>query len=194
MKQPLATFYPLLLAVVLVGTTSHASTADDKSPAVPAAASQATAEAAKPKFTTRSVRGKVVFQAEAMKRLYGVQTDADAAEQAVALESSDGKLVPIVKDFRGRGFLLDPRLRGIDMELLVRQYEGSPLVQVVRVYTIKKGRKYDLDYWCDICAIPMYELKACECCQGPTRIREQLVEPDASPAEPGSVKTGSTKR
>jgi hypothetical protein len=183
MKQPLATLFSLLLAVVLVGSASHASSADDKPSTVPAVAKQSTAETAKPKFTTRSLRGKVVFLAAAMKRLYGVQTDADAAEQAVALEASDAKLYPIVKDFRGRGFLLDPRLRGIEVELLVRQYDGSPLVQVVRVYTIKKGRKYELDYWCDICAIPMYELKACECCQGPTRIREQLVEPDASPAE-----------
>jgi hypothetical protein len=137
----------------------------------------------KSKFTTRSLRGKVVFMAEAMQRRYGVQTDADAGEQIVALEAQDGRLYPIVKDFRGRGFLLDSRLRNIDMDLLVRQYEGSPMVQVVRVYTLKDGRKYELDYWCDICAIPMYELKACECCQGPTRIREQLVEPTTAPAK-----------
>ncbi len=174
---------PLILpvALLLAGAAPRGSAGDDK----PASNSRQSdsSSTAKPKFTTQSLRGKVVFLAEAMQRRYGVQTDADAAEKVVALEAQDGKLYPIVKDFRGRGFLLDSRLRNIDMELLVRQYEGSPMIQVVRVYTLKEGRKYELDYWCDICAIPMYELKACECCQGPTRIREQLVLPTASPSK-----------
>ena len=50
------------------------------------------------------------------------------------------------------------------------------MVQVVRVYVLKPDGKYELDYWCDICSIAMYELKPCECCQGPTRLRERLVE------------------
>jgi hypothetical protein len=186
MKQPLAIQFSLLLALVSVVGATRATAADDTRPS--AAATPSAANVEKPKFTTRPLRGKVVFLAEAMKRLYGVQTDADAAEQSVALETPDAKLYPIVKDFRGRGFLLDPRLRGIDMELLVRQYEGSPMVQVIRVYTIKKGRKYELDYWCDVCAIPMYELKACECCQGPTRIRERLVEAEATSTDQGATK------
>ena len=33
-------------------------------------------------------------------------------------------------------------------------------------------RQY-FDYWCDICSIPMYEIKRCECCQGPIRMRFQ---------------------
>jgi hypothetical protein len=133
-------------------------------------------EAAPSKYVTESLRGRVVWLAEAMKRRHGVETDADACEWLVALETPQGKLYPIVKDFRGRGFRLDPRLRGVDMELLVRRYEGSPLIQVIRVCTFKAGKKYELDYWCDVCAIPMYELKECECCQGPIRIRERLVE------------------
>jgi len=58
-----------------------------------------------------------------------------------------------------------------DWELLVRQFPGSPAVQVVRAYVWRDGKKYECDYWCDICAIPMYELKECECCQGPIRFR-----------------------
>jgi hypothetical protein len=129
----------------------------------------------------------VVFVGDALQRLFDVRVDADAAESSVVLETADGKLHPIVKDVRGRGFWMDERLRGVEMELMVRRYEGSPFVQVMRVCTIKNGRKYELDYWCDICAIVMYELKECECCQGPTRLRERLVEGEGkAPVTPKS--------
>jgi hypothetical protein len=81
-----------------------------------------------------------------------------------------------LKDARGRGFHLDPRLLKFDYELEVRRFPGSPVVQVIRVCTLHDGKKYEFDYWCDICAIPMYELKECECCQGPIRFRERLVD------------------
>jgi hypothetical protein len=129
-----------------------------------------------PAYTTESLRGRVVWTADALRRRFGIETDPDAAKASVSLETPDGRLHPIVKDARGRGFFKDPRIRGIDVELFVRRYEGAPHIQVIRVYTLRDGRKYQFDYWCDICAIPMYELKECECCQGPIRIRERLVE------------------
>lgn len=127
-------------------------------------------------FVTESLRGRVVWMADALKERFDVTTDDDAAHALVALDDADGQLHPIVKDQRGRCFHTDERLRDIDVELLVRRYHGSPMLQVVRVYTIKSDKKYELDYWCDICSIPMYELKPCECCQGPTRLRERLVQ------------------
>jgi len=127
--------------------------------------------------TTESLRGKVVWQAEALKRRYGIETDRDAEHDVAALEATDGDIYPLVRDARGRGFWLDPRLRDRELELYVRKYRGSPAVQIIRVYTLRPEGKYELDYWCDICAIPMYELKACECCQGATRLRERKVAP-----------------
>jgi hypothetical protein len=141
-----------------------------------ALANSVVAEEQSARHSTQSLRGKVVWTTEALKRLHGIEADADAAHRSVSLETADGQLYPIVKDARGRGFLLDERLRNREMELFVRRYDGSPFVQVIRVYTLKEGQKYELDYWCDICAIAMYELKVCECCQGPIRIRERLVE------------------
>ena len=135
----------------------------------------------KPGHENLSLRGRVVFLADALKRRYGIETDADAARQQVALETDDGELYPLVKDARGRGFLLDERLRDIDMELLVRRHVGSPVVQVIRVYTVKEDGRYELDYWCDVCAIPMYELKQCECCQGPIRLRERRAADGGEP-------------
>lgn len=130
----------------------------------------------KPKFSTEPLRGRAVWMDDALKTRFGIDSDADARHTLVALLTPEGRLHPIVKDFRGRAFHVDPRLHDIDLEVLVRRYEGSPMVQVVRIYTLKEEGKYEFDYWCDICAISMYELKPCECCQGPIRIRERLIQ------------------
>ena len=95
-----------------------------------------------------------------------------------ALETAAGDLLPIVPDTRGRAFAIDQRLRNVDVELLVRRYAGVPMIQVIRLYFVKPDGRYQVDYWCDICAIPMFILKDCECCQGPTRIRERKVLAD----------------
>jgi hypothetical protein len=131
---------------------------------------------AKPAYRTESVRGRVVWLADAMKERFGVETDSDARHSVAAFATDDGQLLPIVKDFRGRGLYLDSRLHEMHLELLVRRFDGAPAIQVVRVYSLHADGKYELDYWCDVCSIPMYELKECECCQGPIRIRERLVE------------------
>jgi hypothetical protein len=128
------------------------------------------------KYTTETVRGQVVWLDEALGRLYGVATDAAAAETAVVLETPNGRLLPIIPDVRGRAFAVDSRLRNIDLELLVRRYAGVPMIQTIRVFRRKADGLYEIDYWCDVCAISMFILKPCECCQGPTRLREQLVE------------------
>ena len=78
------------------------------------------------------------------------------------------------------GFWLDPRLRSGEVELLVRRYEKAPAVQLIRWYALRKGGRFEVDYWCDICAVPMYELKTCECCReksgcGSDRSRKRFV-------------------
>jgi len=135
-----------------------------------------------PDYETVSLRGRVVWLADALERRFGIETDADAQHAVVALETDEGQLYPLVKDNRGRGFHLDPRIQDVEMQLLVRRTKGSPFVQVIRVYTVKSDGLYELDYWCDICSIPMYELKPCECCQGETRLRERKVAAGADRA------------
>ena len=127
-------------------------------------------------YATETLHGKVVWLSEALERLYGVATEPSAAESSVVLETPEGQLLPIIPDTRGQSFVVDGRLRDIDLELPVRRYQGVSLVQVIRVLSRRADGLYEIDYWCDICAIPMYILKACECCQGPTRLREQLIE------------------
>ncbi|MEX2026312.1 MAG: hypothetical protein WEH44_03410 [Pirellulaceae bacterium] len=129
-----------------------------------------------PAFKTKTIQGRVVYLAEALKRKFGVESSDDAQERILAIETKDGTLVPLVEDPRGRAFRVDKRLRGMDLELTVRRYEGSPAVQVIRVCELAKDGKYEVDYWCDICSIVMFELKECECCQEPNVLRRSKVD------------------
>lgn len=128
-------------------------------------------------FVLESVRGRIVWMAEAMERLHGITSVDEAAERVIALETANGRLVPLVDDIRGRAFRRDERLRELkDCELLVRHYADCPLVQVIRLFSYEDGQKYELDYFCEICAITMFELKPCDCCQGEIELRRRPVE------------------
>src|SRR5689334_15980668 len=70
-----------------------------------------TAPAVGANFKVETLHGRLVWLGEALERLFKIESDADAAETAIVLETTDGRLVPLVKDFRSRGFWLDPRLR-----------------------------------------------------------------------------------
>lgn len=144
-------------------------------PSHPSAQQPATTSADDADSTTRAVRGRVFWMAEALERLHGVSTVSEAKEYLLALETKDGQLIPLVEDVRGRSFRRDKRLRGIEVELLVKQIAGSPMVQVIQVFAIKPDGKYEIDYWCEICSIAMFELKACDCCQGDIELRERKV-------------------
>lgn len=130
------------------------------------------------KFATKSLRGRVVWLSDALMRLHGIKTVPEAADRSLALETSDGTLHILVEDIRGRAFRRDERLRKMDVELLVRQHRGSAAVQIIRAFEITKDDKLELDYWCEICSIAMFELKECDCCQGPIELRRREV-PDA---------------
>jgi hypothetical protein len=127
-------------------------------------------------YTTVSLRGRVVFLAAALEKRYGIKSVPEARERVLALESASGEYTQLIEDVRGRAFRKDERLRGIDLELLARRYDGSPAVQVIQVFALENGRKYELDYWCEICAIAMFELKDCDCCQGPIELRRRPVQ------------------
>ena len=75
------------------------------------------------------------------------------------------------QDVRGRSFRKDKRLCNRPVVLTVRKDSLNGPLRVVRVYVVDKSQVKHLDYWCEICAIAMYELKACDCCQGDIELR-----------------------
>ena len=128
---------------------------------------QTTPEVAKELYT-----GKVVLVVEALQRR-GIKATAEMKGQ-VALETESGELWPLVADWRGRAFFQDERLRNRKVDLVARKHPGVPYLQVLMVFTFnEQGERQYTDYWCDICSIPMYEIKDCDCCQGPIRLRFQ---------------------
>ena len=123
--------------------------------------------------------------ADALKSEFGISTVPEADKSVLAVHTKDGQLVPIVENLRGRAFRKDERLRGKEMEILARRYERQPLIQVLRIYQLDDGERYEVDYWCDVCAIVMYEKGPCSCCQDDNRLRKRPVDDqgrDTSPA------------
>jgi hypothetical protein len=169
----------LRVAVAAVALTavwlgrSFAADAPDRRPAATAAAPERSSKDASSSGGGQQLfRGKVVKLREALKRR---QIDArEEFDKQVALETPEGEIIPIVPDWRGRAFYQDQRLRDRDVELVGRRKPGVPYLQVLMIFTFdEKGNRQYTDYYCDICAFPMYELKPCECCQGPLRLRFQ---------------------
>lgn len=119
--------------------------------------------------------GKVVLLQEALKRR-GVKA-FDEFNQQVALETDDGELIPIVPDWRGRAFYQDERLRNRRVDLVGTRQKAAPYLQVLMIFVFdEKGTRQYMDYWCDVCSIPMYEIKPCDCCQADIRLRLQPQE------------------
>lgn len=130
--------------------------------------------------------GKVVLLSEALKARK-IKSYAEEIKGQVVLVTENGELFPIVSDWRGRAFYQDERLRDRPVELVVNRHRGVPWLQVLSIYLRDEdGVRSIFDYWCDVCSIPMYEIKECECCQGPIRLR---LRPQELPKDLKSVKS-----
>ncbi len=119
--------------------------------------------------------GKVVNLQDALKRR-GVKA-FDEFKSQVVLETDAGELIPIVPDWRGRAFYQDERLRDRRVDLVGTRQKAAPYLQVLMIFVFDDaGARQYMDYWCDICSIPMYEIKPCDCCQADIRFRLQPQE------------------
>jgi hypothetical protein len=176
-------------AAALAGETSQSSVAS-KPRAVRASADK------QPPGDTSSqelFRGKVVLVREALARR---KIEArEEFDKDVALETDAGELIPIVPDWRGRAFFQDAHLRNRPVELVGKRAKGVPYLQVLIVFTFDaKGVRQYADYYCDTCGFAMYEIKTCECCQGPVHLRYQPRDlPDYIKARLGSNSAGSVR-
>ncbi|MHC4877511.1 MAG: hypothetical protein ACYTGL_13530 [Planctomycetota bacterium] len=180
----------LVVTVLLTLPASSSLFADDAKPEAKSDTAQKKGEAEPPR---KLYRGKVVLAQEALKKR-GIKVADEMKDQAV-LETLDGRLLPIAADWRGRAFFQDKRLRNRRVDLVGYQRPGIPWLQVLIIYVINdKGEREVMDYWCDICAIPMYEIKDCECCQGPIRLRfEPGKLPDYLKQTADDLKTKTSK-
>ncbi len=161
-------------ALLLIVVVTRAMSDDSEAPPVNVPQIPKTDVTAKP--AKQLYKGKVVRVTEALKRR-GIKAYSEELKNQVALESAAGDLIPILPDWRGRAFYQDERLRDRDVELIGFRREGIPYLNILSVYTFDtKNRRQYTDYWCDICSIPMYEIKPCDCCQQDIRLRFQTQE------------------
>jgi hypothetical protein len=157
----------------------------------------ASGSAAKPTVADPSsqelFRGKVVLVREALARR---KIEArEEFDKQVALETESGELIPIVPDWRGRAFFQDEHLRNRPVELVGKRAKGVPYLQVLIVFTFdEKGARQYTDYYCDTCGFAIYEIKPCECCQGPVHLRYQPRDlPDYIKARVGKLSATSAR-
>jgi len=159
----------LLSSILCFGFMSSMTFADDAT-ADRKSSGKATAQTKKPRQELFS--GKVVFLRDALKRKR-IKASSEIDKQVV-LETATGELIPIIPDWRGRAFFQDKRLRERKVDLVGYRRPGVPYLQVLMVFVYNdKGVRQYMDYWCEICAIPMYEIKPCDCCQDPIDLRFQ---------------------
>ena len=145
----------LLSVCAMLGHLSHAAKAQTNA-TESAATDTADRQSAPAEFEVTRVRGQVVWFAEALQAQLKIEAVPESTERVLALQTTDGQIFPLIEDLRGRAFRIDKRLREMQVELLVRKYQATPALQILRVYEIDKdGQKFQVDYWCDICSITM---------------------------------------
>lgn len=117
----------------------------------------------------QAIDGKVVPLADALKKL-GAKPDADTT--GVALVTADGTVYTMVKDEKTRLLFLDKQLHNRDFRLTAKVLPGTRVLSVEKVQTVKDGKVYNVDYWCDQCQLDASEPGPCKCCGGETVLRE----------------------
>jgi hypothetical protein len=167
----------LIAAVAVFAMLNPSAAADGPTSEGESTESHADADGKRP-LEPELIRGKVVWLAAALKREFGISTVPEVAENSLAILTKDGQLVPIVENLRGRAFRTDERLREMEVEILARRHRRQPLIQILRLYQVEDDQRYEIDYWCDVCAIVMYETGPCACCQDDNRLRKRLVQPE----------------
>lgn len=119
--------------------------------------------------------GKIVWLADAVGDQYQLRVEDNARHHVLALKTDDGQILPVIEDARGGAFRVDQRIRDTPLQLTVRRYPGLAAVQVIQIRERREGRLFELDYWCDICAITMVSSGPCACCQQENELRRRPV-------------------
>lgn len=89
----------------------------------------------------------------------------------VALVAADGTARAIAGP-GAKGVLLDSQLHDRPVRLTARVRPGTRVLEVEKVQTVKAGRVYDVDYWCDQCQLAAAEPGKCKCCGADVVLRE----------------------
>ena len=113
--------------------------------------------------------------AESIELLRGrVEAGADGDPQkdtSLTFVTSDGKRIPVAGDRFSTGQLLDPRLSEREWEL-GGKFHPDGHFEILKLFTIRQGKRNRVTYWCEICYIRSHEPGRCMCCQAETELQE----------------------
>jgi hypothetical protein len=87
------------------------------------------------------------------------------------LEASDGKTYAFAPSDPMIGMFADTRVRERDLQITASLSAANQL-EVLRVQSIRKGKLYDLYYFCNICNITAYSPGPCPCCRRDLEFKE----------------------
>lgn len=132
-------------------------------------------DATKEAPTTIELEGKAVLLGDAVRAKTKLELADPAIDDVVAFETNDGRLLPILPTESGLFFYRDPAVRNRPMRVKARVREGLAALEIIDRVALVDGKPHEIYYWCEICSIRMYHKKDCECCQGPTELREHPV-------------------
>ena len=98
---------------------------------------------------------------------------AKAEDRGLALLGDDGTSHPLIEDDGSKMLFMDSQLRNRPVRLTAVPERGTKKLRVVSVQTVKDGKVYDVDYWCEICQISLLQPGKCYCCGDETVRRER---------------------
>lgn len=131
----------------------------------------------KPTLQVETFRGQVVSLTERLKN-HKIDVDPDVGPQ-LGLETEDGKVIPLVQDGGSVMFYRDKRLLNRPLQVQARLIPDTGLLQILEFFSVKDGKRHEVYYWCEVCAIRRASLEktgVCECCGGKMELRE-VVKP-----------------
>lgn len=106
-----------------------------------------------------------------VKRRIDVEKKADPAE--LILVSKNGMFYTIIKDASSNLLFLDEQLLNRDIRLTAHLQPDKLSLKIEKLQTIKDGKIFDVDYWCDQCQFAAKEAGKCLCCGSDTVLRER---------------------
>lgn len=92
-------------------------------------------------------------------------------ELMVTFLTSRGKKILVAGDRFSNGQLLDSRLAKREWEL-EGEFQPNGHFEILKLFTIKQGKRHRVTYWCEICYIRSHEPGRCMCCQEETNLQE----------------------
>jgi len=123
------------------------------------------------------LRGRVVCVDPA-----GTPRPCETTGNRFALQASESTLHVFLPSDRMTAMFEDDAVRTRTLAVRARA-TASGEIETIKVYSVREGRLFDLDYFCEVCNVVAYAPGLCVCCRQPLVLRERPLS-NESPVQP----------